>query len=64
MILFNNNNSFNVKHIFLLLLQYLRKKLFQTFPAQYVNQFLVWHKTFGPAQNILGPVKGQGIRVQ
>jgi hypothetical protein len=23
--------------------------------------FLVWHKKFGPAQNILGPVKGQGI---
>ena len=29
--------------------------------AQYVNKFLVWHKKFGPAQNILGPVKGQGI---
>ena len=28
---------------------------------QYVNKFLVKHKTFGPAQNILGPVKGQGI---
>ena len=28
---------------------------------QYVNKFLVWHKKFGPAQNILGPVKGQGI---
>ena len=27
----------------------------------YVNKFLVWHKKFGPAQNILGPVKGQGI---
>jgi hypothetical protein len=27
----------------------------------YVNQFLVWHKQFGPAQNVLGPVKGQGI---
>ena len=25
------------------------------------NQFLVRHKIFGPAQNILGPVKGQGI---
>ena len=24
---------------------------------------LVWHKKFGPAQSILGPVKGQGIRV-
>ena len=28
---------------------------------QYVNKFLVGHKKFGPAQNILGPVKGQGI---
>ena len=28
---------------------------------QCVNKFLVWHKKFGPAQNILGPVKGQGI---
>ena len=28
---------------------------------QYVNRFLVWHKNFWPAQNILGPVKGQGI---
>ena len=27
---------------------------------QYVNKFLVWHKKFGPAQTILGPVKGQG----
>jgi hypothetical protein len=25
-----------------------------------VNKFLVWDKKFGPAQNILGPVKGQG----
>ena len=25
-------------------------------------KFLDWLKTFGPAQNILGPVKGQGIR--
>jgi hypothetical protein len=25
--------------------------------------FLVWHKNFEPAQNILGPVKGQGIIV-
>ena len=24
-------------------------------------KFLGWHKIFGPAQNILGPVKGQGI---
>jgi len=30
--------------------------------AQYVNKFLVWHKKFEPAQNIMGPVKGQGIR--
>ena len=28
---------------------------------QSVNKFLVWHKIFGPAQNILGPAKGQGI---
>ena len=25
------------------------------------NHHFVWHKKFGPAQNILGPVKGQGI---
>ena len=25
---------------------------------------MVWHKKFGPAQNILGPVKGQGISEQ
>ena len=29
---------------------------------QYVHKFLVWHKRFGPAQKILGPVKGQGTR--
>ena len=29
--------------------------------AQYVNKFLVRHKKFGPAQNILGPVEGQGV---
>ena len=28
------------------------------------KQFLGWLKKFGPAQNILGPVKGQGISVQ
>jgi hypothetical protein len=28
-------------------------------PEQYENRFLVWHKIFGPAQNILGPVEGQ-----
>ena len=26
-----------------------------------VNHLFIWHKKFGPAQNILGPVKGQGI---
>ena len=31
---------------------------------QYANQFLVWHKKFGPAQNILGTVEGQGISVR
>ena len=31
--------------------------------AQYVNKFLGWLKKFGPAQNILGPVKGQGNRL-
>ena len=30
---------------------------------QYENEFLVWHKNFGLAQNILGPVKGQGIKL-
>ena len=30
--------------------------------ATVLNKFLVWHKKFGPTQNILGPVKGQGIR--
>ena len=29
--------------------------------ALYVVKFLGWLKKFGPAQNILGPVKGQGI---
>ena len=32
--------------------------------AQYVNKFLGWLKKFGPAQNILGPVKEQGISIQ
>ena len=31
------------------------------FLPQYVNKFLLLHNKFGPAQNILGPVKGQGI---
>ena len=26
-------------------------------------KFLVWLIKFGPAQNILGPVKGQGIKI-
>ena len=30
--------------------------------AQYVNRILVLHKKLGPAQNIVGPIKGQGIR--
>ena len=30
--------------------------------AQYKNHYLVWHKQFGPAQNISGPVEGRGIR--
>jgi hypothetical protein len=29
--------------------------------VQYVNKFLVRHKKFGLAQNILEPVKGKGI---
>ena len=29
---------------------------------EYVNKVLVWHRKFRPAQNILGPVKGQGTR--
>ena len=31
---------------------------------KYVNKFWVLHKKFGPAQNILGPVKGQSINMQ
>ena len=31
---------------------------------QYVSKFLVWHKKSGPAQNILGPVKGQDQSVK
>ena len=34
------------------------------YSPKYVNKFLVWHKKFEPAQNIFGPVKGQGIRIQ
>ena len=32
--------------------------------TQYVNKFLVRHKKFELAQNILGPVKGQGINIK
>ena len=35
------------------------RKVFEE--AQKSVKFLGRHKTFGPAQNILGPVKGQGI---
>ena len=28
------------------------------------SNFLGWLKKFGPAQNILGPVKGQGINIK
>ena len=28
------------------------------------NHLFVWHKKFGPAQNILGPVKGQGLCIK
>ena len=33
-------------------------------PAQYVNQYFIWHKKFGAAQSILEPVEGQGKRVR
>ena len=33
-----------------------------TISGQYVDKFLFWHKKFEPVQNILGPVKGQGIK--
>ena len=33
-----------------------------TISGQYVDKFLFWHKKFGPVQNILGPVKGRGIK--
>ena len=38
---------------------YLMQIIFLYSP-KYVNRFLVWHKKFGPFQNFLGPVKGQG----
>ena len=31
--------------------------------ATICDKFLVLHKKFGPAQNIFGPVKGQGINL-
>ena len=42
----------NANHLFVL------HKMFVT--TQYINKFLVWLKIFGQAQNIFGPVKGQG----
>ena len=33
-------------------------------PAQYVNQYSIWHKKFGAAQSILEPVEGQGIMLR
>ena len=49
-ILLNTNNLF------------VSQKMFKT-TTVYVNKSFVWHKKFGTAQNILGPVKGQGIRL-
>ena len=46
----------NANHLFTL------HKMFVT--ATICKKKLVWHKKFGPSQNILGPVKGQGIRCQ
>ena len=34
-----------------------------TISGQYVDKFLFWHKKFEPVQNILGPVKGQGMSI-
>ena len=45
----------NAKHFFVW------HKMFVTGTMQCINNFLGWLKKFGPAQNILGPVKGQGI---
>ena len=41
------------------------KRLFQFSFGVALNaiKFLVWHKKFGPPQNILEPVEGQGIIV-
>jgi hypothetical protein len=38
-----------------------RKKVFEE--ALNAVKFLGWLKRFAPEQNILGPVKGQGIRI-
>ena len=46
--------SLNANHLFVF------HKMFVI--ATIYNKFLVWHKKFGLAQNILGPVKGQGIK--
>ena len=47
----------SVKLVFVLAQKFLKR--------HYVNavKFLGWLKKFGPAQNILGPLKGQGIRL-
>ena len=37
---------------------------YTTDESRFKEEFLVWPKIFRPAQNILRPVKGQGIQVQ
>ena len=46
----------SVKLVFVPAQKFLKKSKFWSGPR-------VWLKKFGPTQNILGPVKGQGIRV-
>ena len=46
---------FNTNHLFVWY------KMFVT--ATIRKKILVWHKKFGPAQNILGPVKGQDTSI-
>jgi hypothetical protein len=52
---FSASSKTNANHLFVW------HKMFIT--ATITHKFLVWHKTFGPAQNVLGPVKGQGITI-
>ena len=47
-------NLLNANHLFVW------HKMFVT-ATIYLNRFLTWHQKIGPAKNILGPVKGQGI---